>query len=490
MSGVPPGALFAADLRRLGRSPLLWTVHALLLACFLWGAWGTARFHRRQMADQSRTVAAEAAWLGEVKGRIGRYVTPAPPGTPMPPTWQDPTDLAGFARFLLFAHSMKPHSALSPLAIGASELSPTIIDIKLNRPFVGDPTYDLLDPRALKVGVFDLGFALAYLTPLAVVLLFALLGTAERDRGLLPMVAAHPLSVRRWLAARDAALFVATAPPILLSLAVALATAGAPVASVAGGIALALVLAWLAFWSGIAALVLARLPSGAAAAGQLVAAWFVLTVGLPLLAGLAETVLDPAPSRPLYVDALRRAGQGVERDGEAIIAAGLRADPALRHVARKDVYGLTTFSFTVPEIERRLAPVYDAIQAHRRSAIARADRLGVAIPSLGLSTALAGLAGTDEAAQVRFEDRARAFQMRLRADLYGRARALTLHPVPYDPVRARGQMNYRAFDELPRDPPVAGAPRTRYALVLAGWLSLLGIAAAALGIRRRRDWMA
>lgn len=488
MSGVRFSALSGADLRRIGRSPLLWIVQALLLASFLWGAFGTARFHREQMADQARTVQAEAAWLKEVKGRIGRYTTPAPPGTPMPPTWQDPTDLAGFARFLLFAHSMKPHLPLSPLSIGASELSPTIIDIKLNRPFVGDPTYDLLNPRALKTGIFDLGFALTYLAPLAVLLLFGLLGTVERDRGILPMVAAHPLAARRWLGARNAALFVWTAGPILSSLLVTFALVGVPVFAGATIVALLLVLAWLVFWTGLAALILARFPSAATATGRLIGLWFAFTIGLPLVAGLAETALDPAPSRTLYVNDLRLAGESVERDREAIIVAGLKADPTLRHVVRKDVNDLATLSFTVPETERRMAATFDAIESHRRDAASRADMLGFVMPPLGLSTALAGLAGTDETAQLRFEDRARAFQMRLRDDLYGRAHALLLRPIPYDPVRARGQMNYLAFDDLPRDPPVMEAPRSGYALAMAGWLMLVGLGLFAATAWRTSTW--
>lgn len=490
MTGVPFSALFAADLRRIARSPLLWVVQVLLLASFLWGAFGTARFHHEQTADQARTVQAEAAWLKEVKGRIGRYITPAPPGTPMPPTWQDPTDLAGFARFLLFAHSMKPHLPLSPLSIGASELSPTIIDIKLNRPFVGDPTYDLLNPRALKTGIFDLSFALTYLAPLAVLLLFGLLGTVERDRGILPMIAAHPLPARRWLGARNMALFVWTAVPVLLSLILTLAVVGVPILTAGVAIAALLVLAWLVFWTGLAALTLSRFPSAATATGQLVGLWFALTIGLPLVAGLVETAIDPAPSRALYVNALRHAGESVERDHEAIIVAGLKSEPAFRHVARKDVNDLATFSFTVPETERRLAPTFNAIQAHRRDAVARANVLGFMMPPLGLSTALAGLAGTDEAAQLRFEDRARAFQMRLRDDLYGRARTLLLHPTAYDPVRARGQMNYLAFDELPHDPPVIEPSRLSYALAMATWLMVLGLSLFAATAWRGSRWRA
>jgi len=488
MTGVSFSALFAADVRRVARSPLLWIVQALLLASFLWGTYGTARFHGEQTADQARTVQAEAAWLKEVKGRIGRYTTPAPPGTPMPPTWQDPTDLAGFARFLLFAHSMKPHLPLSPLSIGASELSPTIIDIKLNRPFVGDPTYDLLNPRALKTGIFDLGFALTYLAPLAVLLLFGLLGTVERDRGILPMIAAHPLPARRWLGARNMALFVWTAGPILLSLVVTLALVGVPILTAGVAVAILLVLAWLVFWTGLAALILSRLPTAATATGQLVGLWFALTIGLPLVAGLIETAIDPAPSRARYVNALRHAGESVERDHEAIIIAGLKAEPAFRHVARKDVNDLATFSFTVPETERRLAPTYDAIQSHRREAVSRANVLGFVMPPLGMSTALAGLAGTDEAAQLRFEDRARVFQLRLRDDLYGRALALLLHPVPYNPVRARGQMNYLAFDDLPQDPPSAEPPRLSYALEMTAWLMVLGFSLFTAATMRGSRW--
>ncbi|MGO4781721.1 hypothetical protein AB4084_40165, partial [Lysobacter sp. 2RAB21] len=83
-----------------------------------------------------------------------RYAEPAPASVPY---WQDPTDIAGFSRYFLRAHSYKPNLPLSPLAVGGSDLMPSRLPVKLETPFGVEPAYDFENPRGLGLGRFDLG---------------------------------------------------------------------------------------------------------------------------------------------------------------------------------------------------------------------------------------------------------------------------------------------------------------------------------------------
>lgn len=490
MTGPDFAGLFAWDVRRVGRSPLLWTVLGALVALLVWGATSTAALHRAQTAAQARIVTSEAAWLRDVKSRAERYSRPALPGAPELPTWQDPTDLGGFGRFFLFAHTLKPHAPLSPVAIGVSETAPSWIQVKLNTAFAGEPSYDFTNPRGAALGTIDPAFVIVYLLPIGLLLLFALLGTAERDHGMLPMIAAQPLWPPVWLAARVAAILAWSVPVVLFGLVLALTIAGAVPLAAPGVMAagLALVLAYMLFWAGIATIALARWPSASEALSAMLGGWFVIAIGLPAIANVAIAAFAPPPSRTGYVEAQRGYADWLASRETAVVAAGLAADPALRplHLAPDKINDLARFSIVMPKTERRLGPLHDAFRRYREAQLGLSGAVGYMFPPLGVMTALNTLAGTDDARQLRFEAATRSYQQQLRAYLYGIAWHQLAHPIRHDPAKSQGQMNFAGFDALPRYIPMRDGASPLVVLPTVGWLLLLASVAFAAGLSRAR----
>lgn len=490
MIGPSFNALLGWEVRRIGRSPLLWMVLAAIVASFVWGATTTAALHRGQMTAQARVRAAQGRWLADVHERADRYGRPAPSGTAELPTWQDPTDLSGFARFFLFTHSLKPHLPLSPLATGNSDLAPSWLQVKVNVPFAGEPAYDFENPRALAIGVPGLDFAIVRLLPIGLILLFGLLATFERDHGMLPLIKAQPVSPRRWLFARLSATLVWTVPVVLAGLVLALAIAGVPLAAdlPALGTALSVLAAYILFWTSLAAMVLASWPGSAAAIGTMTAIWTLLTIGLPLAATLLLSTLTPSPSRTEYVDLQRRVSDAVDEDADAVVTQGLAQDALFRGIGASEVKDLARISFILPEVERRLTPARAAFSRDRADQLRIAEWVGYAAPPLGISMALGRLAGTDDARQIRFEQRTTAFQRRLRGFFFDIARRQILVPVHSDPARSRGKLNFTSFDSVPRYVAPEERPAIGGVWPFIGWL--LGVSGLILFVsgRRLKTW--
>lgn len=478
---------------RTGRTPVLWTILALLGCAFVWGAINGASLHREQSAAMVRTLEAEAAHRADVTRRVARAAGPAVAGDRLLPAWQDPSDASNFSHYFVFRHAMKPHLPLSPVAVGGSALWPSRLQVAINTPFGFAPSYDFESPRTLALGTFDLGFAIVLLLPLGVLLLLALLVTFERDYGVLRLVAAQAVTTRVWLCTRMTAVLVWTIPTVLGTIVMALAVAGVPLGERLPELllVLTLILAWLLFWVGIAAAVLSRLPSAAGAIGQLSALWGVLVIGLPLLANLVLTTVVPPPSFVRYVDAERRVADALAAEGNAVVTAAFERHPVLRaHVTRVPAIGYAArLSFLIPETERRLEPLREGFEAHRAREARAATVAAFVVPPLGMETALATLAGTDAVRHADFEQQARAYQQQLRAVLYPIVHHDIATPKVF-PSGTYGRLNFTDIDVVPdfsyRDP--RAAARFNTAFTMAGWLLLLAAVIGGWGIGRARSW--
>ncbi|MCI4591075.1 DUF3526 domain-containing protein [Sphingobium sp. BYY-5] len=486
--------LFAWEWRQVGRTPLLWAVLLTLAASFLWGAVNTANFHRAQVQAQARTLAAEAAHRASLEKRAAAYRAPVTPDAPAVPYWQDPTNVSGFSQYFVFQHAMKPHLPLSPLAAGVSDLAPSRLQVKLNTIFGFDDSYDFENPRVLALGRFDLGFAVVYLLPIALILLFGLLVTFERDRGMLRLVAAQSTGPRLWLGARVAAILAWSTPTVLVAIVLALGVAGVSFAAAWPELITALLLtaAYMLLWAGIATLVLSRLPGAASALGTLAAIWTMLAIGLPLLGSILISALSPPPSGVAYVDIRRQTGDAIEADRNAILKRAIAARPDLSAARDRidDIDYATELTFLAPETEKRLAPSYEAITAHADHQAGIAAFAGYLSPPLGLESALATLAGTDSGRHRAFEAQTRAYQLRLRGILYPLVQKEIVDPTPMNEPAMRGRFNLIERDFLPRFAMSEEPPSTRVAaaLPLAVWLLLLGGALTVLGLRRAVRW--
>ena len=317
-------ALLRWELRQVSRSGLFWCVIGLIALAFCTGALSGGALQRAQHAAQLAQRADDAAWMQQVQQRARDYARPAAQPAPY---WQDPTDLAGFSRYQLRQHAYKPVLPLAPLAIGLGDLAPSRWPVKLETLFGVAQVYDFEPPRGLALGRFDLGYAVVTVLPVALIALAGLLGTFERDRGMLRLVAAQPVAPLAWLSARLLALAAWLLPLLALITTLALLLGGADLA--AGWpewlAALLLVSLYAAFWLALAAVVLAGWPGAAAALGVLLSAWLVFSLALPLLGRFAADIAVPAPSRTQYVDAQRQAEDAIAAERDSLIAAAFSA---------------------------------------------------------------------------------------------------------------------------------------------------------------------
>lgn len=486
--------LFAWEWRRVARSPLMWAVLLTLSASFVWGAVNTASLHRAQETAMDRASAADAKWHADAARLARAFHAPVSEGAGQVAYWQDPTNVAGYSEYFVRQPALKHHLPLSPLATGVSDLAPSRLEIKLNTPFGFADTYDFENPRGLALGRFDLAFAIVFLLPIGLLLLFALLVTFERDRDMLRLIAAQATHPRIWIGARVAAILAWTFPVLAVALLVALVAAGVPLGAVvpALGAALLIVILYILFWSGVALIVLARQPGAGAALGSFAAIWALLTIGLPLAVSAVTGLIDPPPSAVHYVDSQRRITDDIQKERDALVAKAMEARPDLR--AHADRIGsldhATRLSFLIPETERRLAPLKGALEDHRARQEELAGWAGFAIPTLGVENALTRLAGTDPGRQRAFEAQARDYQYRLRELVYPLVQSEIAEPPAPEERPTRGRLNLAEPLALPEFVMSDLPPGTRAGAVLpfVAWLALLALLAGALGLSRIREW--
>lgn len=486
--------LFIWEWRQIGRSPLLWAVMLILSASFIWGAANTASLHDAQDAAMDRARAADAAWHADAVKLARAMRAPVTEDAGPVAYWQDPTNIAGYSEYFVRKSALKPHLPLSPLAAGVSDLAPSRLEIKLNTPFGFIDSYDFENPRGLALGRFDFAFAIVFLLPVGLLLLFALLVTFERDRDMLRLVAAQAASPRLWISARVSAILAWTVPTTAAAMILALGIAGATPGADAASLFLAVLITifYMLFWSGIALVVLARQPGAGAALGSFAAIWAVLTIGLPLAGSAISGMIDPAPSPIEYVDAQRQIGDAVQAERDEILSDAFRGRPDLQPFAERisTLDYATRLSFLVAETERRLAARKAAMNDHRVRQERLAEIVGFLVPTLGVETAFAKLAGTDPVRQRLFERQARDYQQRLRGIVYPLVQHEITQPVAPDKRPTRGRLNLAEPIALPNFALADLSPALRNSGVVlyAGWIALMAFFAIAFGLWRIREW--
>jgi ABC-2 type transport system permease protein len=490
-STISAPLLFLYEYRRVCRSPVIWIALAVLLVSGVWGAHNTARLHAEQHTDLARLAQQEADWYADVRIRAARYSQPSADAVPY---WQDPTSASGFSRYFLRRFAAKPHLPLSALSVGQSDLQPFAVPLRLETLFGGDRVYDYEPPRALSTGLFDLSFVLVFVAPLCISWAAVALGALERDQGILALLAAQPVSPRRWLWARLTALSAVFIPGMVVVVVLALWAAGAPVvrawAETLG--AISMVAAHTLFWLAIAAWCLARGHGTVAGASVVTTAWLLFTVAIPAAGALSLQWNHSRPSPVADVNELRRVTDHVQREADSLVARHLmnhlgssatRVDPASLD------YSTRLVPITV-ELEQRLE-----YQERRRLEYAQAsDRIANLVawfsPQAALYMALADLAGTGTPRHREFLRAVRAFQLELRGFMYPRVFA----PVTSAGGRVcggcPGRLTFTEYDAIPRFAFTDAAPNVQAARALstAAWLALMALAVGVAGLAGGRKW--
>ena len=380
------------------RSAFLTIAGLFLLAAAGVGA-GLAEVARQQAViarigpQQAEDIGAIADWVSRDKdpGNAAYYTFHA--------TWDPPSDLA-------FA------------ALGTRDVAPYVLRVRALGLEAQLYEGEIGNPEAALPGRFDFAFVLVYLTPLFVILLFHDMRSGEREAGRLWSLETAAGSARRlWaarIAVRELALFAALALPFL---------AGALLAGTASWKAvtvLALVLAYLAFWTVVCLLVARAARSSLANAMTLAAAWLVLTLILPAVGHVAINAAVPL-RQGMELSLLQRTAvhRAWDIPKSQTMAAFFRTHPEWASTSPVTTPFHWKWYFAFHQVGDQ--SVASLARAYEAGVLRRAELsggLGHLLPGVGVQVALHRLAATDPQAQMAYLDRIRDFHAELRRFYY------------------------------------------------------------------------
>ena len=455
-------SLLRLEWRHVRRDPSFWFATFILAAALLYGLANGFAWTRFQAAARTQAETLAAKKLAAARTDAAKFDAAPPPN--LNPNL-DPRDARGFEFAYLRRFAVLPTAPASALAVGQSDLLPSVFRVtyRPRESFLNH--YEIENPLRLLLGRFDATFVALYLLPLAILVIAHGLLARERDGGTLALLRAQPISLARWLAARFVLRGVIFLGAFSLTLLAGwLAFGGAPSALSAVAVWLTLVLAYAIFWFALAWFVGSRAVTASSAALPVAAAWLALVVICPAGRNLALKQLYPPPSRAAFQDTLRDGTDDAMRRGSQLLAKYLEDHPELAPAgpaANENDFFRTRFAVNA-EIERLAAPLRAAFAAQLARQQTVIERLRWFSPALVLHHGALTLAGTDRTRHQRWLEAV--------GDLHTRT-------VDFFEPRLLRSANFRDYDLVPaldfRD-----LPASRLALLAA--LAALRLPAAAL----------
>lgn len=325
---------------------------------------------------------------------------------------------AGSAAYYRFHATWDAPSPLAFAALGQRDVSPTILRIRALALEGQIYENEAGNPELALPGRLDFAFVLIYLAPLVLIALLHDLWSSEREAGRLASLRSMPGA--KWTIwgaralGRSGLVAAALIGPFL---------AGA-VYSRAGLVetlaASAIIVALVAFWSGLALFVAARGQRSATNAATLAAIWFVLTLIAPAGANLAINAATPVPQGAALVRENREAVHDAwDTDRNPTLARFYRTHPEWAGSPPVGIAFDWKWYFAFQQLGDE--QVADTSRDYRNSVAERERRAGLAsllLPPIALQRALHRLANSDITAQLAYQERVRAFHKRLRSFYY------------------------------------------------------------------------
>ena len=390
------------DWRLLARTRIGPAVVALTLLLALLAAWNGLQFqaHWRAQADSAHADAAAK------RAQLTADIAAGDAWAALP--------------FSAEGAIVLPPAPLADIASGRADLDPrTASASTFRKQHELFRHYEIDSPLALALGRFDLAFVVQTLLPLLVIALGYGLFAEERERGLDRVLAVQGVSTRRLLAARLLARSLLLLVPLLaVLLALHVYAAQDPPLAQRGlrfAWVLALIAGYLAFWWAL----VARIGTWRLREGQtllaLLAAWVLLVLALPALAGLLSRELHPPPSRfELIATARAQEIAGIQR-GTALLGDYAHDHPDLDPGASADLPAWATNLFLTSRlVDEAVAPVVQRFDDALGAQQASVDRWQFATPALMLQRGLVAAAGTDEQRRGAFAAQARTYLVEFR----------------------------------------------------------------------------
>jgi ABC-2 type transport system permease protein len=277
---------------------------------------------------------------------------------------------------------------------------------------------DAANPEFALIGRFDFAFVAAMIAPLILIMVLHDLRASERTHGRYNLLSATSADANRLWFSRAAWRVGALALALLLPLWVGGLVSGASMASLAW--ASLAVLAHLIFWWGVIAFINTRLWSSTTNLTALIGLWLALAVVTPAVIKWGVDASIPVPEGGDIILTQREAvNDAWDLPKEATMTPFLARYPELAPHADLNAAFEWKWYYAFQQVGDQTAePLSTAYRSGRER---RDDLAGVLTwlsPPAKLERTLQGLAGTDTAAALEYEDRVRAFHAELRAFYY------------------------------------------------------------------------
>ncbi len=295
---------------------------------------------------------------------------------------------------------------LAPLAAGVSDLLPDYYRFNTHADYLQQRAGSIDNPLRLSTGSFDLAFVLVVLVPIIVIALSYDVMSREKELGVLALVGAQGVSLRRFIAAK----MVVRASVIVATIIIVNLLAIAMVAMFYSLPSMLTVVMWISvatlytlFWFGLAALTNAAGFSSATNGVVLANLWLLLVIVIPAVVNLVATNVYPAPSRVELTTELREASSEAEERATAAREQYFFDHPDLAAIA-----GDQEIFFR--EVARGEADIARSIQPQLGKFDEQAERQGEIVgwmkylsPALLAEQAFAALAGSDREYHAQFK---------------------------------------------------------------------------------------
>ena len=325
---------------------------------------------------------------------------------------------AGTVAYYTFLGTWDEPSDAAFLALGLRDAAPYVLRVRALALQAQLHEGEVFNPELALAGRFDFAFVLVYLAPLILIALLYDLVSGERHAGRLATLLALPGAGRSlWLrrsALRAVLVFACLCLPMLGGALVS----GMSAASCA--VVLITLLAYVAFWTGVALIVATRGYSSIANATALMGCWAILTLLLPTIgnAVLAQSV--PVPQGVELMLAQRQAVHGSwDLPREDTMQQFFRTHPQWQNTAPLPAGFHWKWYFAFQQLgDESVAP---QVAAYCEGLLARqrwSERLGWLVPGVGVQAILHRTAASDLLAQLDYQDAIAAFHARLRTYYY------------------------------------------------------------------------
>jgi ABC-2 type transport system permease protein len=461
--------------RGLSADATIWVVALVFGVAIGYGVWNGARWVTFQGTALASASAEESRRYEGLKNEVAAR---ARPGATVSP-FADPRSPTNVGGRLGPRYAMLPPGPLAPLAIGQSDLLPYYFKVSTEARENIVAATEIENPNRLLAGRFDLSFVIIFLYPLLILALTYNMLSAEQEQGTLALTLSQPVSLSSLVSGKVIVRALVLVGLVVACSAVALVASGAsmnaPGATARLGLWLGVVIAYGAFWFGLAVAVVSLGRNSTTNATLLASAWLVLVVMAPALFNMAATSLYPVPSRVEMVQAMREAQDEANKGGSQALARFYEDHPEL--ATGDPAQAMNDFNVVRvavnDDVERRVRPVVNRYEQQIGKQQQAIDSLRFLSPAILMQGALNDIAGTGT-------DRHRHYLAQV--DAYHRQWREYFVPR----IFARTQIT--DFDEVPRFTYREETTAVVAARVTVALLGLLvpALAVGLLGLRRLR----